>query len=318
MLIDANLLLYAVDEVAPEHERARTWLTAQLNGERRIGLPWASLTAFLRISTHHRASRQPLRPEDAWGFVDEWLAAPTAWIPGPTERHATVLGSLVRRYRIAGNLLPDAHLAAIAIEHGLELCSVDTDFARFREVRWTQPADGSRITTSGASGVILVSQKHHDQPRDQRGPWRPGEARVPLFARTPQLDRPAPSVRRLPRADHPEPLVLDGEPIPTRPGVLLRELQRAQRPESAAALSPSTHAKSPSAGTDGVWCVLSPRVVVERAWAKRVLVASSLLGRATDHRGGGGGPGMRLQGSARVAAPAERVSGGWASLGTVA
>lgn len=139
MLVDANLLLYAVDEEAPQQVRAAAWLTSQLNGERRVGLPWQSLTAFLRISTHPRASRRPLRPEDAWGFVEEWLAVPTVWIPGPTDRHAAVLGSLVMRYRVSGNLLPDAHLAAIAIEHGLEVCSADTDFARFTEIRWVDP-----------------------------------------------------------------------------------------------------------------------------------------------------------------------------------
>jgi predicted nucleic acid-binding protein len=72
-------------------------------------------------------------------LVESWLAAPTVWVPGPTEQHAEVLGSLVRKYHLAGNLIPDAHLAAIAIEHGLELYSADTDFARFTEIRWQNP-----------------------------------------------------------------------------------------------------------------------------------------------------------------------------------
>jgi toxin-antitoxin system PIN domain toxin len=142
MLVDANILLYAADEQAPEHAAARDWLTRQLNGYRRVGLPWASLTAFLRISTHPSISTRPLTPDEAWRFVEEWLAAPAAWVPAPTERHAEVLGDLIRRYRITGSLLTDAHLAAIAIEHGLEVCSADTDFARFREVRWIDPLAG--------------------------------------------------------------------------------------------------------------------------------------------------------------------------------
>lgn len=139
MLVDANLLLLAVDAAAPRHARAAAWLTEQLNGDRRVGLPWESLAAFVRIVSHPRATPRPLSAEQAWQFVDEWLAAPSVWIPIATERHAEVFGDLVRRYRVTGNLVPDAHLAAIAIEHGLELCSADTDFARFTEVRWTDP-----------------------------------------------------------------------------------------------------------------------------------------------------------------------------------
>jgi len=139
VLIDANLLLYAVNEAAPEHDSAARWLAEQLNGERRVGLPWESLLAFSRVITNPRAVEHPLRPEEAWAFVEEWLAAPTAWIPAPTDRHADVLGSLIRRYHLSGRLLPDAHLAALAIQHGLAVASVDTDFARFTEIRWLNP-----------------------------------------------------------------------------------------------------------------------------------------------------------------------------------
>jgi uncharacterized protein len=139
MLVDANILLYAVDRSSPEHGAASGWLTDKLNGPRRIGLPWQALTAFLRIATHPRASAKPLSPEDAWSNVEDWLAAGPAWIPMPTERHADVLGSLVRTHRLRGNLIPDAELAALAIEHGLTVCSADTDFARFPEIRWENP-----------------------------------------------------------------------------------------------------------------------------------------------------------------------------------
>lgn len=139
MLIDANLLLFAVDEAAPAHGRAGAWLEERLNGDRRVGLPWESLTAFIRIATHPRASEHPLKAADAWRFVEDWLSAPTTWIPLPTDAHADVLGGLIRTYRLAGNMIPDAHLAALAIEHGLEVCSADTDFARFTEIRWRNP-----------------------------------------------------------------------------------------------------------------------------------------------------------------------------------
>ncbi len=139
MIVDANLLLYAVDETANQHKAARAWVEEVLNGPVQVGLPWASLLAFVRIATHPRASRRPLSGEDAWTIVEGWLAAPTAWVPGPTSQHADVLGGLVRSYGLTGNLIPDAHLAALAIEHGVALCSADTDFARFAEIRWTNP-----------------------------------------------------------------------------------------------------------------------------------------------------------------------------------
>jgi hypothetical protein len=139
VIVDANLLLYAVDRSAQHHAAALGWFENALNGDRQVGLPWPSLLAFVRISTHPRASAHPLAPERAWSIVQGWLDAPTVWVPAPTPRHATVLGGLVSKYRISGNLVPDAHLAALAVEHGVVLCSNDTDFARFEEIRWENP-----------------------------------------------------------------------------------------------------------------------------------------------------------------------------------
>lgn len=139
MLIDANVLLFAVDERSRFHPAARDWLSDQLSGPRRVGIPWQSLTAFLRISTHPRASESPLTSEEAWSHVADWLAADATWVPVPTERHAEVLGELIAKYQLRGNLIPDADLAALAIEHGLTICSADTDFARFPEIRWENP-----------------------------------------------------------------------------------------------------------------------------------------------------------------------------------
>lgn len=139
MLLDANILLYAVDSSSDRHEAAAAWLTDVLNGERRVGFPWQTIGAFLRISTHPRVTERPLSGPRAWGYVDSWLSSPAAWIPPATERTARVLAGLVSDVPVTGNLFPDAQLAALAIEHGLVLCSADTDFARFRDLRWENP-----------------------------------------------------------------------------------------------------------------------------------------------------------------------------------
>jgi toxin-antitoxin system PIN domain toxin len=139
MLLDANLLLYAVHRGAAEHDAAATWLTELLNGSRRVGLPWQSLSAFLRIATHPRAFERPLSPRTAWDRVGDWLAAPVAWIPEPGPEYRRILGGLIATHELHGNLITDATLAALAIEHGVTVCSTDTDFARFKELRWENP-----------------------------------------------------------------------------------------------------------------------------------------------------------------------------------
>ena len=139
MLLDANLLLYAVHKRAEHHERAASWVTQQLNGPRRVGLPWQSINAFLRIATHPRAFERPLDPATAWERVSDWLAAPVSWIPQPGPDYGRIFGELVASYDVRGNLIPDAALAALAIEHGVPVVSTDTDFARLRELRWENP-----------------------------------------------------------------------------------------------------------------------------------------------------------------------------------
>lgn len=141
MLIDANLLLFAADADSRFHRAATDWLTTTLNAPRRAGIAWSTFAAFLRISTNVRATVNPLSPDDAWAHVERWLAAPSTWVPLPTDRHAEVFGDLITRYQLRGNLIPDAHLAALAVEHGLILHSTDTDFARFAEIRWVNPLE---------------------------------------------------------------------------------------------------------------------------------------------------------------------------------
>jgi toxin-antitoxin system PIN domain toxin len=139
ILLDANLLVYAHVRSFLQHERARAWLDAQLNGHAPVGLPWNSLLAFLRIVTNPRVFEMPESMTDAWKQVEEWLDCEPVWVPEPTERHREVLGSLLARSGMQANLVPDAHLASLAIEHGLILCSTDGDFARFRNLRWQNP-----------------------------------------------------------------------------------------------------------------------------------------------------------------------------------
>ena len=139
MILDANLLLYATDRASAQHEVAAAWLTGVLNGDVAVGLPWQTIGAFLRISTHPRVSRQPLSADLAWAIVESWLDAPPTWIPSVTEATAQIYGELNRRIGITGNLVPDGQLAALALQHGVELMSADGDFARFPGLRWRNP-----------------------------------------------------------------------------------------------------------------------------------------------------------------------------------
>lgn len=139
MLVDANLLLYAVHKQSPFHGRASSWLATQLEGARRVGLPWQSLVSFLRLATHPRAFERPISSADAWGRVSAWLSVDVVWTPEPGPRYASILGDLVVRHDVRGNLVPDAQLAALALEHGLTIYSADSDFARFPEVDWRNP-----------------------------------------------------------------------------------------------------------------------------------------------------------------------------------
>lgn len=138
-LPDVNLLLYAIDEESSSHDRARAWLEAALSGTEAIAFAWVVLLGFLRISTNPAAIKQPLRPGDALEHVNEWLTQPVASVVHPASAHAATLGRLLEPLGTAGNLTTDAHLAALAIEHGAELCSSDNDFSRFEGLRWVNP-----------------------------------------------------------------------------------------------------------------------------------------------------------------------------------
>ena len=139
MIIDANVLLYAVDDTSRQHRTAKEFLEVHLNGDRRIGLPWQSLGAFLRISTHPRILGSPLSASAASTFVEDWLAAPATWVPDVTRSTWSILRGLIEAGAVTGILVPDAQLAALALEYGVPVASADSDFARFGGVEWVNP-----------------------------------------------------------------------------------------------------------------------------------------------------------------------------------
>jgi uncharacterized protein len=139
ILVDANLLVYAATRCA-EQEAAKKWLDGELNRSARVGLPWHSLLAFLRITTSLRIYGTAVASvDDAWAQVRSWLSCSSAWIPEPTARHSQFLSDALKDAGSGGKLIPDAYLAALAIEHGLILCSSDGEFGRFTGLKWTNP-----------------------------------------------------------------------------------------------------------------------------------------------------------------------------------
>ena len=139
ILVDANLLLYAHNPSAPEHVNARQWFERSVNSPDRMGIPWPSILAFVRLASNPVVFRQPATPATAWRIAREWLRRDNVWIPIPGASHGEILETLLADVHITSRLVPDSHLAALAIEHGLTLCSTDGDFARFAGLRWTNP-----------------------------------------------------------------------------------------------------------------------------------------------------------------------------------
>lgn len=139
ILVDANLLLYAAVSSFPAHAKARRWLDAQLGGRARVGLPWPSLLAFVRIASNPRVFEKPASVAHAWSRAMSWLESPAAWVPEATDRHAAILDGFLNSVVTKSKLVPDAHLAALAIEHGLTLCTTDSGFSRFPGLRTDNP-----------------------------------------------------------------------------------------------------------------------------------------------------------------------------------
>lgn len=141
ILIDVNLLIYAVNEDAPLHSKAKSWLETILSRTETVGLSWSVVLAFLRLTTRAGIFRMPLTVESALDLVDAWFSQPAVVAVEPAAQHLRILRDLLLPLGAGGNLTSDAHLAALAIEHGAELYSCDGDFARFPRLRWRNPLD---------------------------------------------------------------------------------------------------------------------------------------------------------------------------------
>lgn len=139
ILPDINLLIYAHNTLDPNHEAARRWWDERLAGPEGVGLAWIVLLGFIRLSTHPRVFITPFQPEEALERVTEWLSLPHVAIIHPQDSHLDHFGKLISQAGVAGNLTTDAHLAALAIEHDLVLCTTDADFARFPGLKWMNP-----------------------------------------------------------------------------------------------------------------------------------------------------------------------------------
>jgi uncharacterized protein len=139
ILVDANLLLYAEDKRSPFHSKARTWWDAQLSGASPACLCWPVLSAFLRIATNRRVFDRPLAVDEAIVRVQSWLDQPNVRVVNPTERHWQFFREMLVSGKATANLVADAHLAALALEHGCELNSTDSDFSRFPKLKWRNP-----------------------------------------------------------------------------------------------------------------------------------------------------------------------------------
>jgi toxin-antitoxin system PIN domain toxin len=138
-IVDANLLVYAYVSVFPQHDIVRQWMDERLNAPEPLGLPWPSLLAFVRLVSNPRVFAKPQSADAAWRQASSWLACPCVWIPQPTERHRAVLDGYLSVPGLRANHVPDAHLAALAVEHGLVLSTSDTGYSRFPGLRVENP-----------------------------------------------------------------------------------------------------------------------------------------------------------------------------------
>jgi toxin-antitoxin system PIN domain toxin len=139
IFVDANFLIYAYDRSSPAHEPARRWLNEALSGKEPIGFAWPTVLAFLRITTNPKIFRDPFSIEEAVAIVDEWLSLPTIRLLHTGEQHWTILRALLLETHGKANLVMDAHLAALAIEHDVVLLTRDSDFERFEQLRTINP-----------------------------------------------------------------------------------------------------------------------------------------------------------------------------------
>ena len=139
IVVDANLLIYAYDLDSAHHKKSLSWLEELLSGVEAVGLPWQSVSAFLRVITNRRLPGMRVTLEQAVQVVDEWLQQPNVQVLVPADQHWSVLRQMILEGRASGPLVSDAEIAAITIEQGAVLHTTDRDFARFPGLRWKNP-----------------------------------------------------------------------------------------------------------------------------------------------------------------------------------
>ena len=140
-IVDINLLIYAINKDTPHHAKAKKWLEDSLSSDEPFGFAWIVILGFLRIVTNGRIMPKPLMPEVAINLVNDWLQQPLSLTVVPTHQHWSIFKEIITPLGTAANLTSDAHLAALAIEHGGRLYSTDNDFSRFQSLRWTNPIE---------------------------------------------------------------------------------------------------------------------------------------------------------------------------------
>jgi hypothetical protein len=139
ILVDTNILIYAEDKLSLHHEEARQWWDTQLSGESPVSLCWSILSSFIRISTNRQIFIKPLTMKQAITRIQSWIDQPCVRLINPTESHWQIFKSMLLEGQAMANLVVDAHLAALAIEHGCTLYSTDSDFSRFPKLKWKNP-----------------------------------------------------------------------------------------------------------------------------------------------------------------------------------
>jgi toxin-antitoxin system PIN domain toxin len=141
ILCDANLLLYAYNVDAAGHAKAKVWLEGELSSPSLFCFSWQTITAFIRISTNHRAFPRPLSIGEAVTIVSSWLNRPQCRVLAETEQYWAIFAEVLAKEKAVGHLVMDAHLAALAVEHGATLATTDRDFARFSGLRIINPLE---------------------------------------------------------------------------------------------------------------------------------------------------------------------------------
>jgi len=139
IILDANILVYAYDSASPQHAKARAWIERTFSETELVGLPWQSVSAFLRITTNPRLPGERFTLDEAVSIVDQWLGQPMVRLLSPGDDHWVFFRRLIREGQVIGAMMSDAHVAALTIEHGGVLHTTDRDFARFPGLRWTNP-----------------------------------------------------------------------------------------------------------------------------------------------------------------------------------